>query len=325
MYKIKKYTKKLNLRLLTVLGCSLVLLSGCATTSTDDLMEGATLSGKKEEMLNLTGYDNENASMNQNLYKTVPAEESLFKKAVNQVCQRRYLRKDTVGVEDKEAEVFLLENYVSKDDLVLKGEKMARYQIKGEDVSKDLLAPYDGYVISISRPGTEETVNDPTTLFSFAPLEYCMLSINDLGQNFRYMQKVDINGNIGGQEVTKQGQVISLSKKQIKLVSAFAAGVDYSMLSYSGMDHTDKINFQLAKEDQELYKSSSYTVNANLVEIDGVILLSKSLIHTEGEINYVYILQDGQILKQNVLLGPSNSSSYCVIDGLTEDMTVVEY
>lgn len=74
---------------------------------------------------------------------------------------------------------------------------------------------------------------------------------------------------------------------------------------------------------QDITQDNSLSTECVTLELQDVLLLDRTAVRHDDDIDYVYILEDGTSLKRNVLCGPENSDVVCILDGLSEGQQVI--
>ena len=113
------------------------------------------------------------------------------------------------------------------------------------------------------------------------------------------------------------------TKVEISDGSGFVEG--YVISTPTGVDDLSGVTDVYFSSDNldGLSLRSSYSITCKIVELENMLLLDREAIHTEGNINYVYILDEGVRLRRNVQVGMESDGIVCILSGLTEGQQVV--
>lgn len=306
-----------------ILFASLSISTSCSQKKMDDVIHGATKSGEKEELLDMSGYDR--ILSGDGRYKTSTVSVGDFATNGTQAATRYYAKKAYLGVEEQDQDIYVVKFLHAKNEYVEAQEELVTYLIGNDKTEHKLLAKEAGFVVSIKKTEDKKPVGDSTKLVSFANAKDCLISMVDMGQQYRYLQSVEVEASIQGETITCNGQVASLSESQLGYTSIFDARANVDLLCKKD-EKNEASHVYVKVEDgmEQVYKSNSYQVNSHPVQLSGVVLVKKTAVYLDETNPYVLILADGVIRKQYLVLGSSDNSYYCVVDGLQEGMTIVE-
>ncbi len=184
-------------------------------------------------------------------------------------------------------------------------EDMAYYENMLEDMEesmgeKEITAPYDGMIISVSEIFPGGNVGNDGKVCMFAGTDNLLLSVDNANNAFRYGQTVLLTANVGGKELQCNGTVITASN----------TALSSRLTGKTALIEVDPGN-------EELYFNNTVFASVNTVAIEDVVMIPVDSVKQEnGELIVLIADEDGELKKTRFVNGRKGQSYYWAVDGV---------
>ncbi|MBD5541569.1 MAG: efflux RND transporter periplasmic adaptor subunit [Lachnospiraceae bacterium] len=181
-------------------------------------------------------------------------------------------------------------------------------RLNEENAHSNVRAGSDGRIGGIAGIKEDRIITGRDTFCIIRDETEQLLRIEN-NEKLKYNMKVEITGKLGGEEVTLTGRVIAADNVVPPWVYDGEAYNKYAVVKLDEPRNLDGFEGEEAKVEYLMYENA-YVVNSNMVFKDNY-----------G--SYIYLVRDGQRVRQYVTITEFNNSKACVLDGLWEDETVL--
>lgn len=176
-------------------------------------------------------------------------------------------------------------------------------ELETETNDNKILAPFDGVIFDMTTFGKGDEVNPGDTICKLVPVDQILLGVSDLG-DLRYNMEVTVKSKWGKNESEYQGRV------------AFAKNVapdgKWENMTY------------IALEDPLAYlELQNPSINVEYISIKDVLLIDSSVVSKDINSDYVSLYENDQIIKQYVSVGKIDKDKAWILQGLSENQSVI--
>jgi multidrug efflux pump subunit AcrA (membrane-fusion protein) len=223
--------------------------------------------------------------------------------------QEQALEQMSEGIEKEIATIKLnkariqLEQFILQNERSLKQQKKDIEKLEKEISDNKILAPFNGFIFSLSPLDKGDKVNPGDAICKLVPEDQICLGVAELG-DLRYNMEVTVTSKIGRTEEDYTGRVIHAKN--------IAPDGTWENMSY------------IVLEDPIYYlKLQNPSVNAEIMRIKNVLLIDSSLLNSEINDYYVSLYENEQVTKQYVTVGKSSRDKSWILQGLSENQAVI--
>lgn len=167
-----------------------------------------------------------------------------------------------------------------------------------------LVAPYDGVIYSITSYKEGEKINLSKPVINMYSEDTILLASDDTGK-LRYNMPVTITTGAKNNQQVLEGRVVSAPNILPSTVEQ-----DYVLIQVAP-DVSGEV-FQ---------RGISYT--CELEKLQDVLMVNSRAVEKEDGKSYVYVLEDDMVKKRYVKAGLSSTESTWILDGLSEEQTLI--
>lgn len=195
------------------------------------------------------------------------------------------------------------EQYIYQTEKSIAKQETAVQDMEKKITDNTLLAPFDGYVIEVSRLETGDTINKGDRICHLVSTEKLLIGVKENGL-LRYNMKVKVTTKKINVETELTGRVVA--SKDVIPENKWAD------MTYIALDDPSKYEGFM-----------NATVSTDNISLGNVLLVDMKAITTINDTSYVSIYDDGQIDKRYIVLGKSNNEIAWVLQGLSENQSVI--
>lgn len=189
-----------------------------------------------------------------------------------------------------------------EQNLVKQGKALQDYRELFSE--KTVIIPEDGKVMWSVEMTKDQVLAKDAPILTYYTEETRYLKVNSASEDFYEMAVPGTKVTIADNNNQIEGYVISAP-----------AGIDEISKNrdvYIASEHFDELNSR-----------SAYSVSCVVLELENMLLLDKKAIKKDGDIQYVYVIENGSPIRRNVFCGLEEEGIVCILDGLTEGQQVV--
>ncbi len=195
------------------------------------------------------------------------------------------------------------DQYVLQTERSLEKQETAIKELEVKNNDNTIVAPFDGIVVDIPRLKPGDKINQGDEICHLVSTEHMLLGVKENGL-LRYDMDVVVTTKRINVETELTGRVVA---------AKYVIPEDkWSELSYVALDDSSKY--------AELING---TVTTDYISIGNVLLVDAKGITTDSDKSYVSLYEDGQISKRYVVIGKSDQNMVWVLQGLSENQTVI--
>ncbi len=172
---------------------------------------------------------------------------------------------------------------------------------------KEIVAPQDGFVLSVSGLSVGQELKNGTEICRIAPKDKIVFEFTDETMHYGYGMDLTLSSGNWRFPTTYEVEVVSALGKTL----------------YGSWNQTT--SFVDGEYDiGELLEQSPYLVSGTTNVMENVILVPVDAVTQEGSKLYVNVLnEDGSLLKKQFISGGKNADNYWVFDGLEAGMQII--
>ena len=194
--------------------------------------------------------------------------------------------------------------YLASADADVEAKRKELTEYRDLFTEKTIVAPCDGIVNWSADLQAGTVIGEHTLLVSCFTDYFPMLRADNPSDRFLQVAVPGTPVTITDNEVTINGTIVTSP-----------TGVD---------DFGTGNSVFIVSDDLHLLSSKNrYKVVCEGARIDNVLLLDAKAIHTEGNIRYVFVLENGVATRRNVICGPENDGIVCILEGLQAGQQVI--
>ncbi len=170
--------------------------------------------------------------------------------------------------------------------------------------SKEIVAPYDGFLISTERLYKGSGIPNGR-IGVYASTENMLLTVDNSSNAFRYGQTVTVEATVDGATIKGTGRVISASR--VGLVGRYNTSTAY---------------IKVDEEWEYLCFGASRFVSTNNILVEDVVLVPvEGVVNYKGELT-VLMEEDGKLKRLGFVNGRKGNDYYWAADGVTEGLDI---
>lgn len=180
-------------------------------------------------------------------------------------------------------------------------------ELKKNQKITEIVAPEDGYIMSISYNKTGDKLNNGQVLATYVTSDQICLEFEDTLLHYGYGMTCNLNVYVDRTIQNGNANVVSVSGKQ---------------LTAAWNRKSTKLKSDIPAD--KLLKSNDIMAVGETNVMNHVLLVPFDAVEKKGEYTYVVVLrEDGKLEKRSFIAGGNNSQYYWVFDGLTEGTQIV--
>lgn len=191
-------------------------------------------------------------------------------------------------------------------------------QMEADGATKKIVAPRSGIVVDMVELDKETILNYEAHLAEIADVSTCYVVVENTNQQLNYGDEVTITyTNSENQQKTSSGVVANMSHAGIG--SALRSENAYILLPEENIADMAVSN----TNGNEWWNRLRYNVSANIREMDNVVSVPRNAVWEVNGNTYVYVKDEqGNVKTQSFVAGGFDSTSYWVVEGLSEGMEI---
>jgi biotin carboxyl carrier protein len=195
------------------------------------------------------------------------------------------------------------EQFIYQTEKNIKKQEETMIETEEHNADNSIIAPFDGFIVDVARLKTGDKVNQGDMICHMVSNKNLLLGVSENGL-LRYNMDVTVTTKFINEETVLKGRVVAA----IDVIPEDK----WSYMTY------------IALEDESKYASIiNGVVKTDNISIGNVLLVDAKGVTTEVDKNYVSLYEDGQISKRYVVIGKSNSEVVWVLQGLSENQTII--
>ncbi len=180
-------------------------------------------------------------------------------------------------------------------------------QLKKNQKITEIVAPKDGYIMSVSYNRVGDKISNGQVLATYVTADQVCLEFEDSLLHYGYGMSCNLIVYVDRSSLTGNANVVSVSGKQ---------------LTAAWNRKSTKIKTDISVD--KLLKSQDVIAVGETNVMDNVLLVPSNAVEKDGDFTYVVVLrEDGKLEKRSFIAGGSNSQYYWVFDGLDEGTQIV--